>query len=96
MSDDQRISVGTQLRGAIKSRLDREIERLGGAKGMRQTVIEAALLDYFAKPDDERDKSVERILASNMVGGAKSLVQDAAVKAKHAAEVKSSRTRGPS
>lgn len=95
MSDDERISVGTQLRAAIKEQLDREVQRLGNGKGIRQSVIEAALLDYFSSSEDDRTSSVERVLASNMVGGARSLVQDAQVKAKRAAGPKGSSKQGP-
>ncbi|MEM6258009.1 MAG: hypothetical protein AAGI37_06810 [Planctomycetota bacterium] len=86
MSDDKRISVGTQLRGAIKDQLDHEVERLGNGMGIRQTIIEAALLTYFANPEEDRTLSVERVLASNMMGGARSLVQDAQIKAERAAK----------
>jgi hypothetical protein len=95
MSDDERISVGTQLRHALKVQLDAEVKRLGGAKGMRQTILEAALFNYLSQPEASRDTLVERVLSSNMIGGARSLVQEAEVKAKRAAGPKASNTRDP-
>jgi len=83
---EEKIKFGTQLRVPIKRQLDRLTDDMGGGPGLKQQIVEAALLMFFEAPNPLQKKYVGHIRQADLEQGTAALIKQA--KAKQAKRVR--------